>query len=1249
MAVRWGAAEETLTACHMDFFHLNTLGEGAELCPGETLESLQSYVDPSILSIFDDTPSMETKGQDQNIEATLLTALADIIDNMDDENPSPFDMLPELDLLSGQGREQSPLKRLACLSRSPPRRDSCLRPLLTGKNLPMRKRSDGDEQDADSLTLSPLSPTFLSDCTLPNWECLAIPVPVTVQQESADGLSVDLDDLVKHRHPYCVTISMEDDKGMQMLPEGGILLEVVDQGENGEPILAIQDLPVPLSTEGFTENEPRAGDEDEVASESSEHVVVDDDDDDGAFSQVPVKIPGLCFDRKDNIMINKQKEATLARSPTRRKRKKKCKKHCPPVEGRVLRSATISKKQELHIELKNRQLKKEKKNKMPKDPSGPEDRFLKLKVITSRQSESQAEITSLVPESSVKAVTFVPPQATGLLKPAVHESPGPVISSQQPDKMSKEVSQTSDEICSQPSLVSSSNLAAANTTLTVDEPLPPVAPAAPEPKPKSLSLAEYRRLRLQKKPVPVQKQGDNSTKWPSLPELPKELPPIPCLPHPTPRDTRWPTFQAGKQVVEIKPAWQPRGPCAPPTPEALLVPPAYMVSSTNKTANAVPTQSKEVLNPKPNVPQKPSAGTPDSVNTHVSKCQPVHQPTDKCTKLSEDDTEVTMRPPQFVKTTAQTIQCNSAAAAVPIPSPVEKTPVSQNVPKVIPHSTPSSNNHSTPAKAPTMNPKPSSAPSVLPLTSSSLKSEPVVVKPKPQVTSTGAPKAKSPTQELIESFTAEMGIEAADLTSLLEQFEETQAKEQQSGLEVCGRAAAVGNSSAKFAHERTVVERVRANDLSSPAATPPHQMWKPLAPVAVLGKAKSSESSKMNPSKAIQIEARPLTSARFHTKPTEAGPSVPYEVVCMDHDYCVPNKHASTGEAGKRWNVKQKITIKAIKHPIATTTVPPCVQELTCQSNPNTQAVLAPPAVLNDDIDRIEKSSVLETPEASPARQESESTESGLKKRPFERSYRWHATSRSPSPKQRGRKQRSQGSPSTSSSFESDSHSSRSRSGSRLPSKKRFRHRRSRSRYSSSSRSSSRSSLSRSPPRRRKYSYSSSHSGSWSRSRSRSQSPQRRASWRKTRNLYSPSYRSTNGYAAEDMKSRKDKAIEERRVVYIGRIRGTMTQRELRDRFSYFGEVEDCTLHFREHGDNYGFVTYYDTKDAFTAIENGSKLRKPDELPFDLCFGGRRQFCKTTYADLDSNREYDPPAAKGKMKTLDFDTLLKQAQRSLKR
>lgn len=55
---------------------------------------------------------------------------------------------------------------------------------------------------------------------------------------------------------------------------------------------------------------------------------------------------------------------------------------------------------------------------------------------------------------------------------------------------------------------------------------------------------------------------------------------------------------------------------------------------------------------------------------------------------------------------------------------------------------------------------------------------------------------------------------------------------------------------------------------------------------------------------------------------------------------------------------------------------------------------------------------------------------------------------------------------------------------------------------------------------------------------------------------------------------------------------------------------------FGFHSDHYGFVTFYNMNDAFAAIDNGSKLRRPNELPFDLCFGGRRQFCNSDYADL---------------------------------
>uniref|UniRef100_A0A3B5LY27 RRM domain-containing protein n=1 Tax=Xiphophorus couchianus TaxID=32473 RepID=A0A3B5LY27_9TELE len=452
------------------------------------------------------------------------------------------------------------------------------------------------------------------------------------------------------------------------------------------------------------------------------------------------------------------------------------------------------------------------------------------------------------------------------------------------------------------------------------------------------------------------------------------------------------------------------------------------------------------------------------------------------------------------------------------------------------------------------------------------------------------------------NFCVFKGIEAADLTSLLEQFEETQAK----AVKALSLLANIGCSPFLF-----------FSSALAPKTASPNQMWKPLAPAALLGKPNSSEAPKSNPSKVIQIEAQPLHPVRVRSKATPAAAPVAPDLACMDHDYCLSNKSVSPGESGKRWNIKQQsvFTIKPLRqHPSS----PP----------PTLPPVLA--ASPQENRDASEQCSIMETSDFSPSQQERVTSP---RMRPSGRSYRRYVASRTPSPssspkeRTRGRSKKRFYRSSSPTSSCSDAYTSRSRSTSKSPAKKRFvfwfvdpsyRHRNSDSSLSSSSRSSSRSSpsLSRSPPRRRRYSYSSSRSGSWSRSTSRSPSPQRQ---------------------------------EERRVVYVGKIRGSMTQRELRERFTLFGEIEECTLHFREHGDNYGFVTYYNTKDAFTAIENGSKLRKPDELPFDLCFGGRRQFCQSNYADLDSNREYDPFPTKGKYHALDFDTLLKQAQQNLKR
>lgn len=46
----------------------------------------------------------------------------------------------------------------------------------------------------------------------------------------------------------------------------------------------------------------------------------------------------------------------------------------------------------------------------------------------------------------------------------------------------------------------------------------------------------------------------------------------------------------------------------------------------------------------------------------------------------------------------------------------------------------------------------------------------------------------------------------------------------------------------------------------------------------------------------------------------------------------------------------------------------------------------------------------------------------------------------------------------------------------------------------------------------------------------------------------------------------------------------------------------------------YGFVTFDRAQDAFKAIDSGS--RDPKVNMYDISFGGRRAFCRATYADL---------------------------------
>lgn len=324
----------------------------------------------------------------------------------------------------------------------------------------------------------------------------------------------------------------------------------------------------------------------------------------------------------------------------------------------------------------------------------------------------------------------------------------------------------------------------------------------------------------------------------------------------------------------------------------------------------------------------------------------------------------------------------------------------------------------------------------------------------------------------------------------------------------------------------------------TPPATPPHQLWKPLPTAALLAKSKAAET----PSKVIQIEAQPLPSVRSRSKATAAAASVGPDLACMDHDYCLPNKGSTTEEPAKRWNVKQQslITIKPMQASTTTQTLAATVAQIQPAKNPviNVKMQSFPQTdSLEKKADGMGERFVLETPDASPTRQESESSFKVRSPRrgPLKRSYRRHAASRSPSPRSspnkgtggRSRK-RSHRSPSPTPSC-SDSCSSRSQSRSCSPAKKRFvpsknlisslnqfqefhiciiprlfllicRYRSHDSNSSSSCSSRSSSPSSPSPPRRRRNSYSSSRSGSWSRSRSRS--PQRQTQWNENRRLY---------------------------------------------------------------------------------------------------------------------------------------------------
>ncbi|XP_007570205.1 peroxisome proliferator-activated receptor gamma coactivator-related protein 1 isoform X2 [Poecilia formosa] len=707
-----------------------------------------------------------------------------------------------------------------------------------------------------------------------------------------------------------------------------------------------------------------------------------------------------------------------------------------------------------------------------------------------------------------------------------------------------------------------------------------------ETRTKPLSLQEYRQLRLNRRP-PVEEHRNYNTGWPSVSELPKELPPI--LPLRRPNTAA--EFSTFTQHVKLK--------------EAKLH--NHLHHKRLKSSKPEPRTSS--ANPQSDHSATPSGRKPDN------RRSPAKKP-----KLVSSDPPNPVLVRLHSNKHPQQIQNESPALYERSSEPKLSTKLTEMPPRVDPESPqdlgraerPSSPDVGFTAIAPRLHRPPTEG----------------HMMPQEEFTDTTEP--EPPQNDCRENSAADQsGIEAADLTSLLEQFEETQAIDDG----ICSNGPKPVPAASSLSIETKCQVGLDRPEPAGPELTSASPLKPPVGPLGPpspedglkdvrlldVPEALHTEvvlSTQRNPPtrcrslslKLVQIiEPRPLPTRKV--RPSQSEPPAAhssaqiYAYLCCDHDYC--------GSA-ERCPPQAQQPAEAATEPERTADH--------VSGNPRS-AQTRTGSETDTSTDEALRFSPRKAADRG-GRDDSRAALCGLPTPP-------------PTPPGRGRSRRRY-------RVRSPRSDSGSTSSSCSCSPKRPRIRR---RCSESSSCSSSPSSCASPPQRHCAARSRSKSRSWSRSRSRSSSPQiyhRR--WRDV------SARESRRRSRErEMRIQKLKAIDERRVVYVGRIRRTMTHDELRERFSQFGEVECVSLHFRDGSDHYGFVTFYNTEDAFAAIDNGGKLRQPNELPFDLCFGGRRQFCNSVYADLDANREAEPPPPRSRFEDLDFDSLLKQAQRGLKR
>uniref|UniRef100_A0A182JGK5 Uncharacterized protein n=1 Tax=Anopheles atroparvus TaxID=41427 RepID=A0A182JGK5_ANOAO len=180
------------------------------------------------------------------------------------------------------------------------------------------------------------------------------------------------------------------------------------------------------------------------------------------------------------------------------------------------------------------------------------------------------------------------------------------------------------------------------------------------------------------------------------------------------------------------------------------------------------------------------------------------------------------------------------------------------------------------------------------------------------------------------------------------------------------------------------------------------------------------------------------------------------------------------------------------------------------------------------------------------------------------------------------------------------------------------------------SRTSSRSSSSSLLSRRGRRSMSASSSASSSSASSRSSSRSRRSRSPRSSSVSRSNSRLSGlrsatppdqRYQSRERLNHRRPMSPERKIVYIGRLECNIRKEDLHQKFQPYGKIVKITLHSKDNGVRYGFVTFEKPQHAYSAID--ASANDPNLREYDVSFGGRRAFCRMQYADLDGELSND--------------------------